>query len=74
VQSLLDDRRDRNGSRQRRALLCVVQGDGGALIMLRITPVKIALLTAAYYFGYQFVAIYIAAACLIYTLIGDNTR
>ena len=54
--------------------MCVVQGDGGALIMLRITPVKIALLTAAYYFGYQFVAIYIAAACLIYTLIGDNTR
>jgi hypothetical protein len=42
--------------------------------MLMVTPAKIALLTVAYYFGYRFVAVYIAAACLIYTAIGDNTR
>jgi hypothetical protein len=42
--------------------------------MFRITPAKIALLTVAYYFGYRFVAIYIAAACLIHAAIGDNTR
>ena len=42
--------------------------------MFRITPAKITLLTAMYYFGYRFVAIYVAAACLIYAAIGDNTR
>ena len=42
--------------------------------MFQITPRKIALITVAYYFGYRFAAIYIAAACLIYTAIGENTR
>ena len=42
--------------------------------MFRITPAKIGLLMIGYYFGYRFIAIYIAAACLIYAAIGNNTR
>jgi hypothetical protein len=42
--------------------------------MFRITPAKIALLVLAYACGYRFAVIYIAAAFLIYTAIGSNTR
>jgi hypothetical protein len=36
--------------------------------------VKLAFLALAYVAGYRFFAVYIVAACLIFTAIGDNTR